>query len=104
MRWIQDEYHDIMGMNLGKAREDGRGQEGLVCCSPWATEQPQQNLKINDKTPPACSEITTHLALSLDNHLRELPSIKIPTSFLPFLSLKNIYFAFFFFLEYCLPF
>ena len=42
MRWL-DGITNAMNMNLGKVREMGRGQGGLVCCS-------QLGLKDSDTT------------------------------------------------------
>ena len=34
--WWLNGITDAMDMNLGKLQEDGEGQGGLVCCSPWS--------------------------------------------------------------------
>ena len=37
MRWL-DGITDAINMNLGKP-EDGEGQGGLACCSPWSCKE-----------------------------------------------------------------
>ena len=34
MRWL-DGHHQCNGHELGQTSEDGEGQRGMVCCSPW---------------------------------------------------------------------
>ena len=38
MSWL-DVITDSMDMNLGQFLRDGKGQGGLVCCSPWGHKE-----------------------------------------------------------------
>ena len=38
-----------MDKNLGKLWEDGEGQEGEVCCSPWGCKKSDTTERLNNK-------------------------------------------------------
>ena len=46
MRWL-DGITDAMNMNLDKM-EDGEGQGGLVCCSPWGHKEWDMTGQLNN--------------------------------------------------------
>ena len=46
MRWL-DGITDSMDMSLGKLREVGDGQGGLVCCDSWGREESDTTERLN---------------------------------------------------------
>ena len=41
-------HHRCNGHELGQILGDGRGQEGLACCSPWGYEESDMTWRLNN--------------------------------------------------------
>ena len=51
MRWL-DSITDAISMNpTGQTPEDGQGQGGLACCSPWGCKESDMTGQLNNNNP-----------------------------------------------------
>ena len=68
MRWL-DDITDSKDMNLVKLWEMMKGQESLVCSSPWGPKELDMTWQLNNKNKNTCMFLT----LSFPGHFIECP-------------------------------